>query len=97
MGQITITINDHDQKALEDQARRDGVTLDVAVERAIHAARIDRVREIRRQLDDGQVEWDDVACDMDDDDILEWAVQEVRVVRNEMYEERKRQAANSNH
>lgn len=87
MGQITITISDASQQALEAEARRQGVSIDAAVERTVQLARETRIAHLRQRVEDGQLSWEEAESQMDDDDALEWAVQEVRQYRREKPDE----------
>ncbi|MEX0782343.1 MAG: hypothetical protein WD557_06805 [Dehalococcoidia bacterium] len=95
MGQITVTISDENQRALEAEAEQRGVPIDAVVDERLIALAGSREERLTRFFDAASANWQKSAAEMTDDEALEFAVQEVRAYRREK-RERENGPANSN-
>jgi hypothetical protein len=83
MGQITVTISDANQRALEAEARHRGRSIDSLMDESLIAAAASRDERLRRFFDVAAENWQKLTPEMSEEEALDWAVREVQAHRRE--------------
>lgn len=96
MGRITITIPDERQRVLEAEAQIQGVSLEELIEARLQPSSREAADNMRALLEKAWAHSERVEPQLSEDEAMEFAIEQTRQVREEMWRERTGSATSGN-